>query len=64
MKSVGATAAKKAEAKADGAEASAEEAKPVENVDFFNVKIEPIFIVFRTLLNCLKCIIYEDRYRF
>ena len=43
MKSVGAAAAKKAEAKADGAEASAEEAKPVENVDFFNVKIEPIF---------------------
>lgn len=29
MKSVGAAAAKKAEAKADGAEASAEEAKPV-----------------------------------
>ena len=45
MKSVGAVAAKKAEAeaKADGAEASAEEAKPVENVDFSNVKIEPIF---------------------
>ena len=43
MKSVGAAATKKAEAKADGAEASAEEAKPVENVDFSNVKIEPIF---------------------
>ena len=43
MKSVGAAAAKKAEAKADGAEASAEEAKPVEKVDFSNVKIEPIF---------------------
>ena len=43
MKSVGAAAAKKAEAKADGAEASAEEAKPAENVDFSNVKIEPIF---------------------
>ena len=42
MKSVGAAATKKAEAKADGAEASAEEAKPVENVDFSNVKIEPI----------------------
>ena len=45
MKSVGAAAAKKAEAeaKADGAEASAEEAKPAEKVDFSNVKIEPIF---------------------
>ena len=43
MKSVGAAAAKKAEAKADGAEASAEEAKPVEKVDFSNVKTEPIF---------------------
>ena len=43
MKSVGAAAAKKAEAKADGAEVSAEEAKPAEKVDFSNVKIEPIF---------------------
>ncbi len=43
MKSVGAAAAKKAEAKADGAEVSAEEAKPVEKVDFSNVKTEPIF---------------------
>ena len=24
---------------------------------------EDIFLVFRTLLNCLKCIIYEDCYR-
>ena len=23
-----------------------------------------IFLVFRTLLNCLKCIIYEDCYRY
>ena len=43
MKSVGAAAAKKAEAKADGAEVLAEEAKPAEKVDFSNVKIEPIF---------------------
>ena len=43
MKSVGAAAAKKAEAKADGAEVSAEAAKPAEKVDFSNVKIEPIF---------------------
>ena len=43
MKSVGAAAAKKAEAKADGAEVSAEAAKPAEEVDFSNVKIEPIF---------------------
>ena len=43
MKSVGAAAAKKAEVKANGAEVSAEEAKPVEKVDFSNVKIEPIF---------------------
>ena len=43
MKSVSAAAAKKAEAKADGAEVSAEAAKPAEKVDFSNVKIEPIF---------------------
>ena len=43
MKSVGAAATKKAEAKADGAEVSAEAAKPAEKVDFSNVKIEPIF---------------------
>ena len=43
MKSVGAAAAKKAEAQADGAEVSAEAAKPAEKVDFSNVKIEPIF---------------------
>ena len=43
MKSVGASVAKKAEAKADGAEVFAEAAKPAEKVDFSNVKIEPIF---------------------
>lgn len=52
---------KKASKTSEAAPAAAE--KVAEKVDFSNVKIEPIFIVFRTLLNCLKCIIYEDRYR-
>ena len=63
MKSVGAAAAKKAEAKADGAEVLAEEAKPAEKVDFSNVKIEPIFeemVDFDTFAKRREHITYQD----